>query len=190
MWIDVYDFDGTLFRGDSTMVFWLYCLRKKPSLMRHLPRQAAALVMMATKRWSLTRGKGEFLRFMRDIDVPEMAERFWSDPATKRRLVDWFEPKSSELPVVIASASPEIMLAPIARELGVPNLIGTRVEPSTGKLIGNNCKSAEKIERLRALFPDCQIRAMYTDDTKADGPLLQLAQQKYHVRKGQAKRIY
>ena len=40
MRIDVYDFDGTIYDGDSTVDFWLYCLRRKPSLLRFLPHQA------------------------------------------------------------------------------------------------------------------------------------------------------
>ncbi len=190
MWLDVYDFDGTIFRGDSTMHFWLYCLRKQPGLARHLPRQIGALIMMAAKRWDLTRGKGVFFCFMRNIDVERMAALFWDDPGTKKRLGEWFQPQDSELPVVIASASPEIMLAPIARAYGVKHLIGTRVDTRTGELIGKNCKSAEKIERLYALEPDAKVRAMYTDDVRADGPLLAMAQQKYLVRNGKVSRLW
>lgn len=186
MWVDVYDFDGTVYRGDSTQDFWRFCLRRKPALIKYLPRQVAALCMMGIKRWDLTRGKGEFLCFFRDIDVPEMAKAFWCSPQAHKKMMDWFEPRQNELPVVIASASPEAMLAPIAWRMGVPHLIGTRVELETGKLIGKNCKGQEKVARLEALLPEARIRAMYTDDPKADGPLLALAQQKYHV-KGAAK---
>ncbi len=190
MWLDVYDFDGTIFHGDSTMHFWLYCLRKKPSLIKHLPKQIGALIMMALKRWDLTRGKGVFFCFMRDMDVEQMARRFWDDPGTKKRLGAWFAPQDSELPIVIASASPEVMLAPIAAAYGVRHLIGTRVDVATGQLIGKNCKSAEKIERLKQFDPDAKVRAMYTDDVRADGPLLALAQQKYLVKNGRVTRLW
>lgn len=159
-------------------------------MIKHLPRQLAALCMMGTKRWDLTRGKGEFLCFFRDIDVPEMAKAFWSSPPAQKRMMDWFEPRHSELPVVIASASPEAMLTPIAWRTGATHLIGTLVELDTGKLIGKNCKGQEKVARLEALLPDARIRAMYTDDPKADGPLLALAQQKYHVRGAKPHRIW
>jgi phosphoserine phosphatase len=190
MWIDVYDFDGTLFRGDSTFAFWMYCLRKKPCLLRRVPRQLWGLLRVATGRWNMTRGKGEFLCYFQDIDVAEMARRFWADPATQKRLVDWFQPQRDQLPSVIASASPEITLAPIAQSLGARHLIGTRVDPKTGLLLGKNCKGEEKVARLRELMPGFQIRAMYTDDAKADAPLLALAQQKYIVRRGAAKRVW
>ena len=190
MWIDLYDFDGTIFRGDSTRVFWLYCLRKKPALAKHLPRQLAALAMMACKRWDLTRGKGAFLRFVRDIDLESMAERFWAERRIQRRIAPWFERRDDALPTVIASASPEALLAPVARRYGVPHLIATRIDPRTGRLTSPNCKGEEKVERLREVLPEALVRAMYTDDMRADAPLLAMAQQKYIVRQGKVERLW
>ena len=42
--MNVYDFDDTIFRGDSTRAFWAYCLKRAPGLARFLPRQCAAAV--------------------------------------------------------------------------------------------------------------------------------------------------
>jgi len=190
MWIDIYDFDGTIFRGDSTRAFWLYCLRKKPALAKHLPRQMGALAMMACKRWDLTRGKGAFLRFVRDIDLHGMAERFWAEPRTKRRIAPWFAKRDDALPTVIASASPEALLAPVAREYGVQHLVATRIDPQTGALTAPNCKRDEKVRRIREVLPGFKARAMYTDDRRADGPLLAMAQQKYIVKRGAVKRVW
>ncbi len=190
MWVDVYDFDGTVYKGDATRDFWRYCLWHKPALIKHLPRQIAALCMMATRGWNLTKGKSTFLCFFQDIDVEAMAKAFWASPRVQRRMMPWFAPRQSELPVVIASASPEVILAPMAWKVGAHHLIGTRVQTENGRLEGCNCKGQEKVERLQALLPGVRIRAMYTDDTRADGPLLALAQQKYHVRGKTPHRIY
>jgi len=190
VWIDIYDFEGTIFAGDTTFAFWLYCLRKRPALAKHLPRQLGALVMMACKRWDLSRGKGAFLCFVRDIDVGAMAERFWAEAKTLRRMAPWFAERDVALPTVIASASPEILLAPIARRYGVQHLIGTRIDPRTGVLTSPNCKGEEKVRRLREVLPEAMVRAMYTDDRRADGPLLAMAQQKYIVKRGEVKRVW
>ncbi|MBQ7826006.1 MAG: hypothetical protein IJ337_06620, partial [Clostridia bacterium] len=60
--------------------------------------------------------------------------------------------------------------------LVVNNLIGTRADGVTGQLIGKNCKGAEKIERIREAMGEYTVRAMYTDDARADGPLLKIAE--------------
>ena len=189
MRIDVYDFDGTLYDGDSTVDFWLYCLRRKPSLLRFLPAQAFSGLMMASKAWSFTRGKGVFLRFVTAIDAKAFARDFWSDKKALQKLGDWFDQRPRDLPIVIASASPQFMLEPIAQRLGALHLVATRVDLDTGRLEGENCRAAEKIGRLHSLLGDFSVRAMYTDNPKADGPLLALADERYLVTHGRLERM-
>ena len=89
---------------------------------------------------------------------------------------------------MIASASPEFELCHAAKILGVGTLIGTRCNMKTGELYGKNCKGAEKIERIREMLGDFEVRAMYTDDAKADGPLLAIAKEKYIVTHGNVEK--
>ena len=35
--MNVYDFDNTILRGDSTALFYLYCLRRTPRMLLRLP---------------------------------------------------------------------------------------------------------------------------------------------------------
>ena len=37
--MNVYDFDGTIYRGDSTVDFFLFCMKKKPVLVFHFLKQ-------------------------------------------------------------------------------------------------------------------------------------------------------
>ena len=189
MRIDVYDFDGTIYDGDSTVDFWLYCLRRKPALLRFLPLQAGAGVMMAAKAWSFTRGKGAFLRFVTAVDAAALARDFWSDKRTLQKVGAWFGTRPRDLPFIIASASPQFMLEPIAGQLGAAHLVATRVDLKTGRLEGENCRAAEKISRLHGLLGDFSVRAMYTDNPKADGPLLALADERYLVTHGRFERL-
>ena len=43
MLADLYDFDKTVFDGESGSEFWLFCLKRHPSIIRFLPKQAAGL---------------------------------------------------------------------------------------------------------------------------------------------------
>ena len=40
--MNIYDFDGTLYHGDSTMDFLKYSFKKHPSLLRFLPAMGLA----------------------------------------------------------------------------------------------------------------------------------------------------
>ena len=190
MLIDVYDFDGTLYDGDSTADYVLYCLRRHPSLLLALPRVGLAAARLLLRRTDLTGFKSAlFCAMSRRIDLEEEAERFWRDERTKKKLGAWFEKTPRDLPIVIASASPEFELRHAAAILGVGTLIGTRCEKGTGRLVGRNCKGEEKLLRIREAVGEYAVRAMYTDDIKADAPLLAIAQEKYLVTHGDVRRI-
>jgi len=190
MLIDVYDFDGTIYDGDSTADFVLFCLRRHPGMIAAAPAIGSAALRLAMKKIDLTQFKSALFGVMtKYMDLGSEAELFWQSGKTQAKLGAWFKDTPRDLPIVIASASPEFELCHAAKILGVTNLIGTRADGETGQLIGKNCKGAEKISRIREAMGEYTVRAMYTDDAKADGPLLAIAQEKYIVTHGSVKRI-
>lgn len=190
MLIDVYDFDGTIYDGDSTADFVLFALRRHPKMIASLPRVAGAALLLAIKKYNLTQFKTVlFGEMSRRFSLEEEAAAFWQDMNTRKKLGPWFFDTPRDLPIVIASASPEFELIHAAKILGVKTLIGTRCDMKTGALHGKNCKGAEKIERIREVMGDYEVRAMYTDDAKADGPLLAIAKEKYIVTHGKVERV-
>lgn len=190
MLIDVYDFDGTIYDGDSTVDFVRFALRRHPQVIAGLPHVALAALPLAFGRGSLTQFKSVlFGEMSRRFSLSEEADAFWKSEQTRKKLGEWFASTPRDLPIVIASASPEFELLHAARLLGVPRLIGTQCDTRTGQLIGRNCKGEEKIARIREVMGPFEVRAMYTDDAKADGPLLAIAREKYIVTHGQVKKI-
>ena len=65
--MNVYDFDGTLYSGDSTVDFYLYALKKHPSLLRFVPEQAAGFLLYGMKRISKNDLKQHFYSFLKGI---------------------------------------------------------------------------------------------------------------------------
>ena len=189
MLIDVYDFDGTIYDGDSTADFVLFCLRRHPGVIAGLPRVAFAALRLAAGNIGLTQFKSVlFGEMSKRFSLEEEADAFWKSMKTRARLGPWFFDTPRDIPIVIASASPEFELRHAAQILGVKTLIGTRCNMQTGELYGKNCKGAEKIARIREVFGEFEVRAMYTDDAKADGPLLAIARERYIVTHGKVEK--
>ena len=189
MLIDVDDFDGTIYDGDSTFDFVRFCLRRHPAMALSLVRIGFAALRLALGRIGLTQFKGVLFEAMAArMDLDAQAELFWQDERTRSRLGAWFEKTPRDLPIVIASASPEFELQHAAKLLGVEMLIGTQCDAKTGRMTGKNCKGAQKIERIREKLGEFTVRAMYTDDAKADGPLLAIAKERYIVTHGVVRR--
>ena len=82
---------------------------------------------------------------------------------------------------LVVSASPEFLLAPACRRLGIRPPIASRVDARTGRYTGLNCKGAEKVSRFREQYPDAEIGQFYSD-SRSDAPLAHLARRAFLVR--------
>lgn len=181
--MNVYDFDGTIYNGDSTVDFYFYALKVNPSLLRYLPKQIVGFVLYGMKRIDKTRLKEEFFSFLTAINAEELAESFWQ--RNKSKIYDWYlEQQESE--DIIISASPEFLLRPICQRLGVDHLIASKVEPDSGKFIDGNCRGKEKVRRLQVEYNINHIDEFYSD-SKSDLPLAKIADTAFLVKRGTIK---
>ena len=63
--MNVYDFDGTIYNGDSTIDFYFYCLKKKPLIIFCLPKQMWGCALYLTKRIPKKIFKEYFFTFLK-----------------------------------------------------------------------------------------------------------------------------
>ncbi len=177
--MDIYDFDGTLYEGDSTADFLRWCLRKYPRIALTLPRTGfAALACLGFKAIDKTQFKAALYRFLPLIpNVMEEVEAFWHH--NERKIAGPCNPKPGDL---VISASPEFLLRDVCEKRGLA-LIASQVDPATGQVLGPNCSGEQKIVRLRKEFPDAQVGRFYSDSHN-DDPLAALACEAYLVKDG------
>jgi len=177
--LTIYDFDKTVYNGDCSLDFYLFCIRKQPLLLRYLPTQLWHAFLFVGKFESRTDFKSHFFVFLRSLsNVTGLVDRFWD--AHYRNIKPWYG-KLDHANDVIVSASPEFLLQPAAAKLKVLALIATRMNPKTGMIDGENCRGQEKVVRLRQHMGDPDIAKVYSD-SMSDLPLLALAKEKYIVR--------
>lgn len=180
--IDVYDFDQTIYDGDASRDFLLFCLRTQPGVWRDAPRQAWAAGLFALGRLSRDRFKERSFAVLRRLKDPAaVVDEFWR--RHRHKLASWYTAQHQAADVII-SASPEFLLAPVIAPLGGV-LLGTRMDPATGLIDGQNCRGEEKVRRLRAVRPDAVVDRAYSDSL-TDLPILRLARRPYLVRNGVA----
>lgn len=180
---DLYDFDKTVFRGESGSEFWLFCLKRHPKIIRCLPRQVKGIFShYVLHKISEKEAKEHIYSFLCYIDAEKESELFWKKNAN--RINDWFKPLENDVPTIVCSASPAFQIKPICRKLGVAILIATDMDPATGKISGENCKGAEKVNRIKKEAAEYEMRNVYTDNPVSDKPILELAlQNRFHVKK-------
>ena len=178
--MNAYDFDKTVYHRDSTIEFYLFCLKSHPGIARHLPAQGWAAIKYLLKRIPKKDFKQRFFCFLSSIsDVEKEVVRFWES----RDLQEWYVKQRSEEDLFI-SASPDFLLRPIAQRYVVA-LIATEVDPQTGRFLGENCYGEEKPHRFFAEYGDMQVKEFYSDSL-SDAPMAKLAEKAFLVQ-GQNK---
>lgn len=175
--MNVYDFDKTIYDGDSSMDFYRFCLRSDLRLMRFWPKQLWGLIGYQASGRASTRYKSFFLAYLRGVrDLPDVVARFWD--AHRHKLKGWYLAQKRADDVII-SASPVFLLRPICAELGV-SLIATEVDEKSGALRGRNCRGNEKPLLFREKYPDAVIEEFYSD-SNSDVSMARLAARAYFV---------
>ena len=175
---NVYDFDKTICRGDSTVAFCLFCLMRRPAVIIDYARALPYFVRMARGKITKTEAKAVLYRFIRRLgDSEALVRDFWR--RNRWRIKGWYLLQKDETDLII-SASPEFTLRPITDALNV-TLIGSLVDPKNGDTLSPNCHGEEKVRRMRERFPDTEVERFYSD-AYSDAPLARLAKEAYLVR--------
>lgn len=160
--MNVYDFDGTIYDGDSTTDFLKYVYRKYPAIL--LPAavsQTAAAALYLCKRISKEQMKERFFAFLAKMeDVGAAVSDFWD--INEGKIKEWYLKQQREDDVVI-SASPDFLLKEICDRKKIASLIATRMDSHTGKITGKNCRGSEKPRRFSEEFPNAVIENFYSD---------------------------
>lgn len=176
--MNVYDFDKTIYDGDSTLDFYFFSLKKSPMLIRFLPIQIIGFIKYMFGMYSKLQFKEKFYSFLKGIkDVDSMVELFWNENQDK--IKNWYL-KSKEESDVIISASPEFLLNTICRRIGIKHLIASEVNKNTGICEGENCYGEEKVLRFKKYFEKGEIKKLYSDSL-SDAPISLMASERYIV---------
>jgi len=176
--MNVYDFDKTIYDGDSTLDFYLFALKNRPKLIKYLPIQVLGFLKYLFGICSKLEFKEKFYYFLNGIsDTDELVKLFWDE---KQGLIkEWYLNSKRDSDLII-SASPTFLLEPICKRVGIKHLIGSEVNKNTGVCEGENCYGDEKVIRLKKEFKDIAINEFYSDSL-SDAPLSLLAERRFIV---------
>ena len=188
--MNVYDFDNTIYNGESSFDLFLFYIRKDPALLLLLPK---VIVGFANYK----RGKIDADGFLRAY-APLVEEKLRKIPDIEADMRDFWDKHMHKIKPFyaqmrreddwIVTASPDFSVREVCRRLGVRNFVCTRVDPETRRILHFNLRE-RKIEAFRAACPDAKIDAVYTDSPVNDAALIDMAQRAYEVRGNRIKQI-
>lgn len=178
--MNVYDFDNTILKGDSSILFYFYSYKKHPFLMIwYLFKTIWWGILYIFKIMDFKTLKENMYSYVCEIDdLDEMLQEFWNKNVS--RIKKFYLDNQKEDDVII-SASFDFILIPICNKLNISNLICTKYNLKTGKIIGNNVKDFEKVKLFKKIFNNKKMFNAYSD-SGSDLPMLEYADNGYVVR--------
>ena len=188
--IIVYDFDKTIYNGETSTDFMLFFLKRNP---RYIIRICNVLYSLFYYTKDLKKSKEIFFRILNGVNIEFLKEEineFWK--VKKDKIFSWvydeiLENKKVSDELILISATPSIFLEKIFKELGFDKLLATEFENTNklfdSKIKGANCKGKEKVNRLNEYIDNYTILKFYSD-SMSDKPLFDLADEKIFINKG------
>ena len=179
--MNAYDFDNTIFYGDSTARFYAFELKRRPRIILKAPSLVSAFFKFYVfKKGSKTEFKQTMFRFLTCVkDIDGEVEDFWK--ANFDRIKPFYL-KQKQNDDVIISASPEFLLSPVCEKLGLKYLIASNINKNTGVYSGINCHGKEKVRRFKEMFGNTCVEEFYSDSF-SDTPMAEIAKNAFMVNK-------
>ena len=175
--MNVYDFDGTIYPTDCTIDFCFWCMKRHPKLwFTFFPKAIKNLILRKTGKMTEATMQREFFGYLTLIDdFDEQIERYWDK--NESRIASWYLAQKQPDDLII-SASPNCVIDPIAKRLGV-RYMATDFDREYGVFL-NKMKYAKEKARyiIDQGFP--MIENFYSDSL-ADTPLALLAEKAHLV---------
>ena len=164
----VFDFDGTIYDGESLFDLYLYSARHDPKVFRYI-----APVLRYAVKYKLGRATLEQMEY----GVGKMTEGYLTELSRSKRVAS----VEQLVDDVILTASFDLTVGEACRRLGVRNLVASEVDVGTMKVTYLNF-STNKAKRFRELYgPDVVIDEFYTD-SKFDQPMIDMARHAFMVK--------
>lgn len=188
--MNVYDFDGTIYDGESSVEFILEYLRHDIKIIKFLPSVAKIMFKYEKGEISFDDFVNKYGAGVKDyfssnnVEIVPLVKDFWD---RHEKQIKPFYAHVQKPDDVIITASPEFMMKDICERLGVRHLIATDFDVETGE-VKKACFREGKIPCFREAFPEGVIDDFYTDSIN-DEFLFPFAKRVFMVKKHKITQI-
>ena len=177
--MNVYDFDGTIFPSDCSIGFCIWCMNRHPKLwFTFAPKAIKNVILKKKGKLSEAAMQRKFFSYLTLIDdFDKQIERYWDK--NEKKIAPWYlaQKRSDDL---IISASPDCIIGPIAKRLGV-NYMATEYDREFGVYLNNMMYAKEKAKYI--IDHGFPVIDNFYSDSLADTPLALCAEKAHLVTK-------
>lgn len=181
--MNLYDFDKTIYDGDSPPKFYLYCLARHPRIWWHPLTLAFWGAARGLRLINISKFKEKFFSFILYLpDYKKDLRKFWDREI--KNIFPWYYEKRRENDV-ICSATPRFMMSVVLEKLNrTATLVCSEIDDKTARFLPgeSNCRGKNKATKLRALGLESFENGF--GDSLGDVPMLKMCKNRFRVKKG------
>ncbi len=187
--MQVFDFDNTIYHGESTFDFAMFVIKRKKSLLKYTPKIIKLLIKYKRCKMTEVEFQEELEKFTSPFlqnkeFIKKSVQDFWLKNKRKlnSNMLDKIEKED-----VILTCSPSFLIKEIEPCLHTKNIIATEIDIEKGKIHFLNF-GKNKVKIFQKQFPKKKIQTVYTDSYN-DQALMDVAKSVYLVKKGNCTKI-
>jgi phosphatidylglycerophosphatase C len=169
---NVYDFDNTIYRGNSGPEFFLFCLLRYPKLIKYVPINGIGLLKYKFTKGDISNSGIEYCEFLKDLtteEINKLVDKFWNKNISK--INKWYFDVKEKKDIVVTSGV-DFLVKEACNRIGIKRIIATKVNIDNGKFIGELCYKEEKLKRFKKEYKKTSIINFYSDRPLTDDKYL------------------
>ena len=166
--MNLYDFDGTIYDGDSGVDFLKYSLKRKPlKVLKSFFKTFFKFLKYKSGKIEFKEVKETMFSYVKNINnLDNFIQKFVKKHKSKIKKFYLDQKRKDDF---IVTASLDFYVKPLCHSVGIKRVVATKYDILKGKIIGNNLKGLEKAMIVEKRF-NKKFAKIYTD-SKTDEPL-------------------
>lgn len=179
--MNVFDFDNTIYDGETLVDFIFYYIKTDPKIWKYVPKLVRIYfkdtLHLFTVEDAVT-AYADFLEgyYIKNTIKKEDIKKFWDE--NEHKIKPWYNEVRKDDDIIV-SGTTDFLLDEIAARIGLKNYVGSSIDEKTGKF-KRLCFLENKVKIFRELYPDAHIDNFYTDSMN-DKAMMDIADHVYFV---------
>lgn len=187
--VNVYDFDNTIYDGETLVDFILYYIKTDRKIWKYIPKLIIIAIKDALHLFTVEQAIEAYASFLEGYyvnlgDTTQNVIKFWDK--NEKKIKPWYAKVQKESDIIV-SGSTDFILDEIMKRMGIKHYIGSSIDKKTGKFI-RLCFLENKVKAFYEIYPDKHIENFYTDSMN-DKAMMDIADNVYLVKKNKITKI-
>ena len=187
--VNVYDFDNTIYDGETLIDYIKYYIRHDPKIWKFLPKLTFIAFKDMLHLFTVEEAVKAYASFLEGyyVTLENPAENivdFWNK--NEKKIKPWYAEVKRDDDIIV-SGTLEFILEEASKRVGFNRYVGSVIDSETGKF-RKLCFLENKVTLFKEHFPETEIENFYTDSMN-DKAMMDISEHVFIVKKDKITQI-